>query len=137
MLSVEIPNSSIITSRWCVEQMRGTLHFLLYHRLQIPVPYLTLGVLIKGFPEDGGNYFLERHRSEAVQTHQQVQRITEIMESQLITQGLDVEYAAIAFGPTICLAKEVWFLRLPEIDRTHLNENHSGNLQRAVANTML
>lgn len=142
MISIKVPspNPELITSRWCVEQLRGTLHFLLYHRLQIPVPYLTLGVLVEQFknlPDGNNNFFLEKHRAEAVHTHKEVQRIVELLEGQVITGGVEVDYVAISFGPTAMLAKEVWFVRLPEIDRDHLNENHLGSLQRTVANTVL
>lgn len=141
MFTIKVPsNSDHITSRWCVEQLRGTLHFLLYHRLQIPVPYLTLGVLVdqlKNLPEGQHNFFLDKHRSAAIHTHKEVQRIVELLEGQVISRGVSLDYVAVAFGPTAMLAKEVWFVRLPEIDRDHRNENHLGSLQRTVANTVL
>lgn len=141
MLTIEIPsNSSIITSRWCLEQVRGTLHFLLYHRMQIPVPYLTLGVLVDQFknrdPDSGNSFFLQQHRLAAVDTHEQVQRIVRVL-SQVMDQGVDLEYAAISFGPNPILAKETYFIRLPPGYRDHRNESHMGSLQQTVARTML
>lgn len=140
MITIEIPlNPTLTTSRWCVTQLRETLQILLYHRLQIPVPYLTLGVLVdqlKSRSEEGGNFFLEKHRTEAVNTHQQVRKVVDHLEDQVIRKGLDLDYAAIAFGPTPVLSKEVYFIRLPRY-RDHLNENHQDSLQQTVARTML
>lgn len=102
---------------------------------------MTLGVLIQKIKEEDipepSNFFLERHRKEAVDTFEQLQRIVNQLECHVISKQCGIEYAAIAFGPTAILAKEVWFIRLPEIDRTHLNENHLASLQNTVAHTIL
>lgn len=148
MLSIEISsNTDWITSRWCVEQVKSTLLFLLYQRLQIPVPYPTLKQLVERLknenPNDddenriGSNFFLEKQRSLAIDTFDNVEQLIGILERQVITLENDLEYAAITFGPSPVLSKEVWFIRLPEIDREHKNENHVEYLQRAVGQTIL
>ena len=144
LVCIPVRQSVHITSRWCVEQLRGVLHFLLYHRLQLPVPYLTFGVLVdqlkRSAADSSGskNFFLERQRAEAIQTHKQVENVLKCLEQSIISDGLDLECAAIVFGPTAStMAKEVYFVSLPAVDREHKNENHMENLQRTVAQTML
>lgn len=145
MLSIEISsNIDHITSRWCVEQVKSTLHFLLYQRLQIPVPYPTLRLLINKLknvsPDDDkyrSSFFLEKQRTLAIETFDKVEQLIGTLERQIITLEIDLEYAAITFGPTPVLSKEIWFIRLPGIDREHKNENHIEHLHRAVGCTIL
>lgn len=141
MLQIVIKSVSadFITSRWCVEQLKATLHFLLYHRLQIPVPLPTLDVLVNQFQkdQDPSRFFLNRQRSLANEAYERVHTIVDLLEDHLISRRGTVHCAAIVFGPTPVLAKEVYFIKLPPINPDHINENHLSHLQRTVAHTIL
>lgn len=123
-----------------LKYLKASLHFLLYHRLQIPVPYPTLALLVDKISKDEAktNFFLERHREQAVGTFHDVQRIVDVLEDVTYNNEINWSCAAISFGPTPVLSKEVWFIKLPESGGTagidHLSDHH---LARTVAQTIL
>lgn len=144
MLEIVVKSDSdFITSRWCLEQVKATLHFLLYHRMQIPVPFPTLGVLVNQFQQvkndedQSRSFFLNRQRSLANEAYESVHNIVDLLETHLISRRGNVQCAAIVFGPTPVLAKEVYFIKLPTVNPDHISENHLSNLQRTVAHTIL
>lgn len=157
LVEVEL-DSSVVTKACAAQFVRSIIEFLLYDRLQIPMPYAALRELVKSrtlpieedLPVRGADRKLKKELEQARQTVTNVDNLFEVGTSgpmnavkQLLTNHFRfqtitrcVEHSPglremlILLGSTIYTAKEAFHVRIPAIDVNHHGINHGRDLKK-------
>ncbi|XP_050092084.1 uncharacterized protein LOC126575435 isoform X2 [Anopheles aquasalis] len=136
LVEVEL-DSSVVTKACAVQLVRSIIEFLLYDRLQIPLPYGAFRELVKSrtlpieddLPVRGADIKLRKEIEQAKQTVTNVDLLFEIIAA-CVEQDPCLREVLILLGSTIYTAKETFHVRLPVIDVNHHGINHRQDLKK-------
>uniref|UniRef100_A0A182FBE0 MAD2L1-binding protein n=2 Tax=Anopheles albimanus TaxID=7167 RepID=A0A182FBE0_ANOAL len=136
LVEVEL-DSSVVTKACATQFVRSIIEFLLYDRLQIPLPYNAFRQLVKSrtlpseddLPVRRANIKLRKDLEQAQQTVTNVDNLFEII-SKCVEHSPSIREVLILLGSTIYTAKEAFHVRMPTIDVNHHGINHGRDLKK-------